>query len=64
MMQLLAPNTAPWIIQDKYAYVRIYSKALSEDEIKQQMAADLGEGAYAVQENDESVVMWLDYSKA
>ena len=44
--------------------MRIYSKALSEDEIKQQMAADLGEGAYAVQENDESVVMWLDYSKA
>ena len=50
--------------KNKYAYVRIYSKALSEDEIKQQMAADLGEGAYAVQENDESVVMWLDYSKA
>lgn len=50
--------------QNKYAYVRVYSKALSADELKQQRAADLGEGEYAIRENDDSVAMWIDYSKA
>lgn len=49
--------------QNKYAYVRIYSDALNQDEIVQQMNADLGEGDYAAAPDDERVVMWLDYSK-
>lgn len=50
--------------KNKYAYVRVYSKALSQEELKQQRKADLGEGEYAVPVTDESVVLWMDYSKA
>lgn len=48
---------------NKYAYVRIYTKALTMEEIAQQMQADLGQGDYAIAADDDSVVMWLDYSQ-
>ncbi|MCI8635228.1 MAG: DUF4981 domain-containing protein [Eubacterium sp.] len=50
--------------KNKYAYVRIYSKALTQDELKQQMKADRGEGDYAIPATDKSVALWMDYSKA
>ena len=50
--------------QNRYAYLRVYSKALTEAEIKQQMAADQGNGNYALAKDNANVVMWLDYSKA
>lgn len=48
---------------NKYAYVRIYTKALTSEEIAQQMQGDLGQGDYAITADDDSVVMWLDYSQ-
>lgn len=48
---------------NKYAYFRIYSRALSQSEISAQMRADRGNGSYAVSVSDENVVMWMDYSK-
>ena len=50
--------------QNKYAYVRVYDRALSAEELSAQMQADLGEGEYAVKLSDDSVVLWMDYSKA
>lgn len=49
---------------NSYAYVRVYSKALSQSEITTQMNADRGYNAYAYDANNAAVVMWLDYSKA
>lgn len=47
-----------------YAYMRVYSKALTRDEIITQMNADYGQDSYAYDANNSKVVMWLDYSKA
>lgn len=46
----------------KYAYVRIYNKALTAAELSEQMNADFGSGDYAIGSDDSSVVMWMDYS--
>ena len=48
---------------NRYAYVRVYSKALTENELKQQMNADQKAGNYALDAKNEAVVMWLDYSQ-
>lgn len=48
----------------KYAYVRVYNKALTAAEITQQMNADLGNGTYAYTAGSGNVVLWMDYSKA
>ena len=44
--------------------VRVYSRALTQDELKKQAAADSGSGAYAYAETDDCVLMWMDFSKA
>lgn len=47
-----------------YAYARVYSKALTQAEIRAQIAADNGTGEYAVGYDDSAVLMWMDYSDA
>jgi len=45
----------------EFASARVYSKALTEDEVKSQRNAFITEGAeYAINPSDDSVVMWLD----
>lgn len=50
--------------ENKYAYVRVYDRALTAAELSAQMQADLGQGDYAIQPADGNVALWLDYSKA
>ena len=49
---------------NQYAFVRVYDRALTAAELSAQRQADLGNGSYAVEPSDDSVVLWLDYSKA
>lgn len=46
------------------AKVRIYSTALTAEQLKAQMAADKGAGDYAYQADSDQVLMWLDFNKA
>ena len=49
---------------NKYAQVRIYSKALSQEEIKAQLAGDENTGSYAIEADDPSVLLWMDAAEA
>lgn len=46
------------------AVARVYSKALTKDELNAQNAADHKNGSYAVGPDDGCVVMWQDYTEA
>ena len=49
---------------NKYAQVRIYSKALTQEEIKAQLAGDENTGSYAIEADDPSVLLWMDAAEA
>lgn len=50
--------------QYKNAYCRVYDRAMTAEEIAQQMNADLGTGEYAIASDSENTVLWLDYTQA
>ena len=49
--------------KNQYSFVRIYSKALSQNEIKAQLAGDKAEGSYAITAASDDVLIWMDYGK-
>ncbi|MCI8360254.1 MAG: glycoside hydrolase family 2, partial [Clostridiales bacterium] len=49
---------------NQFAYVRIYSKALSQREIQAQLAGDQKAGEYAIAADSADVLLWMDYAKA
>ena len=49
---------------NKYAYVRVYAKALSQGEIRSQLAGDRKTGDYAITADSDDILLWMDYGRA
>lgn len=50
--------------ENQFSHIRVYSKALSADEVKAQYDAMQGEGDYTIPAGDSSVLLWLDFADA
>ena len=50
--------------ENDVAMARVYTKALSEEEIEAQRQAYLGQGEYLIEADDPNVLMWFDFNEA
>ncbi len=51
------------VLRGSMAAARVYSKALSDDEVKLRYRADIGDDVSAIGPEDESVLVWYDIGK-